>query len=143
MTEIIQFVTDEEDLSACLALRHEVFVREQGVSPADELDGMDAECLHILARIGGQPVGAARILIRDEVAKIGRVCVLPAMRGSGLGGRMLEVMLAELAEMPQMRRARLGSQIAAITLYARAGFQPVGPRYMEAGLEHQDMELSL
>ena len=140
MTETIHFVTAQADLADCLALRHTVFVQEQGVSAADEVDGMDGECLHVLARLDDVPVGAARILIRDGVAKIGRVCVLPTMRGSGLGGRMLGVMLADLSDMPDVQRAKLGSQIAAMTLYARAGFQPVGDRYMDAGLEHQDME---
>lgn len=143
MSETIQFLNGDADLTACCALRHQVFVVEQGVSVADEVDGLDPECLHLLATVDAQPVGAARILIRDGVAKIGRVCVLPTMRGTGLGGRMVDAMLDQLREMPEVRSAKLGSQGAAITLYARAGFTPVGERYMEAGLPHQDMVHSL
>lgn len=139
MSESIEFVTDQSDLEACYALRRTVFVQEQQVSEADEVDGLDPECLHILARVDGVPVGAARILLRDGVAKIGRVCVLPSQRGSGLGGRMMAVIINQLEAMPQVHKAKLGSQIAAMSLYARAGFSPTGPRYMEAGIEHQDM----
>ncbi|WP_316015485.1 GNAT family N-acetyltransferase [Roseobacter sp. HKCCA0434] len=136
----IRFVTDPADLAECLRLRHEVFVLEQGVSLADEADGRDGEALHLLASDDRRSIGAARILIADGTAKIGRVCVLRDARGTGLGGRMLAVMLERLQAEPEVRRAKLGSQVAAISLYTRAGFMPVGPRYMEAGLEHQDME---
>ena len=140
MSETIRFVTGEADLAACRALRHTVFVEEQGVSVADEIDGLDPDCLHLLARQDGVPVGAARVLIRDGVAKIGRVCVLPDRRGTGLGARMLDAMLSHLGTLPEVTKAKLGSQIAAMSLYSRAGFRPVGERYLDAGMPHQDME---
>lgn len=38
-----------EDLDICLGVRRRVFVIEQGVSEALEVDGRDAECHHLLA----------------------------------------------------------------------------------------------
>lgn len=143
MTETIRFVDGEQDLAAARHIRHVVFVEEQGVSVADEIDGRDPEALHLLVEREGTPIGAARILVQDGVAKIGRVCVLPEARGDGLGGRMLATMLDHLRGMDGVTTAKLGAQIAAMSLYARAGFEPVGARYMDAGLEHQDMERAL
>src|SRR6056297_2015082 len=74
-----------DDIAACLALRAAVFIREQGVSLAEEQDGLDDQASHILARHDGHAVGCARILYKGDIAKIGRVCVLPQMRGTGLG----------------------------------------------------------
>ena len=143
MTETIRFIDSAEDLAAAHHVRHLVFVEEQGVSVADEIDGRDPEALHLLVERDGRAIGAARVLVHDGVAKIGRVCVLPEARGDGLGGRMLAVMLDHLRDSGGVRKAKLGAQIAAMSLYARAGFAPVGERYMDAGLEHQDMERAL
>ena len=49
-----------EDFEACLALRHTVFVQEQGVPIEEEQDALDATATHLLARDGDTPVGTAR-----------------------------------------------------------------------------------
>ncbi len=139
----IDFATSEADLAVCRTLRRTVFIEEQGVSEADEVDGLDDTCLHVLAREGDDPIGAARVHIQGGTAKIGRVCVLPPGRGRGIGGEIIGFILTHLRADPQITQAKLGSQIAAMSLYSRAGFRPVGERYMEAGLEHQDMEHTL
>ncbi len=54
MIETIQ-LTDHID--ACRALRRTVFIEEQGVSEADEIDDLDPVCLHLLATQDGQPIG--------------------------------------------------------------------------------------
>ena len=75
------------DYAPCLAVRRQVFVEEQGISEADEVDGRDPKAIHLLATDQGKPVGAARILISGEIGKIGRICVVSEKRGSGLGRR--------------------------------------------------------
>jgi hypothetical protein len=37
------------DIAACRALRHRVFIVEQGVSEADEVDDLGGEAVHLLA----------------------------------------------------------------------------------------------
>ena len=66
-----------------------VFIQEQGVTEADEMDGLDDAGLHLLAIDGITPVGTARILFEGETAKIGRVCVLKSHRGTGLGAGLI------------------------------------------------------
>ena len=132
-----------DDIAACLALRAAVFIREQGVSLAEEQDGLDDQASHILARQDGQAVGCARILYTGDIAKIGRVCVLPEMRGTGLGAGLIRACLAHAAQQPGITRARLGSQTHAIRFYEKLGFRAFGPEYLDAGIPHRDMERAL
>ncbi|MDZ7907843.1 MAG: GNAT family N-acetyltransferase [Gemmobacter sp.] len=138
MTPIIA-ATD--DIAACVALRHRVFIEEQGIAEADEIDDLDAEAIHLLATLDGRPVGTARLLHRGDTGKIGRVCVLPEMRGMGLGAELIRAGIAHFRQMPGVTRARLGAQCHAMGFYAKLGFTPVGEIYDDAGIPHQDMIL--
>ena len=131
------------DIATCRALRRVVFIEEQGVSEADEIDDLDGEAIHLLAVDAGRPVGTARLLIQDETGKIGRVCVLAEARGAGIGAALIRAAVAELAAMPGISRAKLGAQVHALGFYERLGFAAVGPVYMDAGIEHRDMVLGL
>lgn len=82
VTEPVQ-IEATRDITTCRALRRTVFIEEQGVSEADEVDGLDDSAIHLLARLNGVPVGTARLIIKGNVGKIGRVCVLPEARGTG------------------------------------------------------------
>ncbi|RKT32639.1 ElaA protein [Roseovarius halotolerans] len=131
------------DLETCLALRRRVFIEEQGVSEADEQDGRDGAAQHLLARLDGRPVGCARILLRGESAKIGRVCVLPGARGAGLGAALIGACLDHLRGQAGVTRAVLGAQTHALGFYERLGFVAFGEPYMDAGIPHRDMERHL
>ena len=37
------------DIATCLALRRVVFIEEQGISEADDVDGLDESAVHLLA----------------------------------------------------------------------------------------------
>ncbi|MEM8577644.1 MAG: GNAT family N-acetyltransferase [Pseudomonadota bacterium] len=130
-----------EDIAACLALRRTVFIEEQAVPEADEVDGLDPDALHILATAGA-PVGCARILMVGAVAKIGRVCVLPSHRGTGLGAGLIRACL-DIARAQGATRAVLGAQTHALGFYERLGFTAFGPVYDDAGIPHRDMERAL
>lgn len=49
--------------------RRVVFIEEQGVSEAEEIDDLDAAALHLLARLDGRPVGTARLLRQGDTGK--------------------------------------------------------------------------
>ena len=128
------------DIAACQALRRTVFIEEQGVSETDELDGRDAEALHLLAWDGDAPVGTARLLVSGDIGKIGRVCVLPPYRKNGFGTALIGAALDMLRAQPGLTTARLGSQTHAILFYERLGFTAHGPVYDDAGIDHRDMD---
>lgn len=128
------------DAQALRALRHAVFVAEQGVPEAIEWDGLDEQCLHALA-VGpdASAIGCGRLLPDGH---IGRMAVLRAWRKQGVGGALLLHLIA-LARARGHTRVMLNAQTHALDFYRRHGFEPVGPAFMEAGIAHRAMELAL
>lgn len=129
------------DIATCRLLRRKVFIEEQGVSEADEVDDKDDQAIHLLATVDGQPMGTARLLLLGEVGKIGRVCVLRDARGTGLGAALIRAAVAELRRHPGVTCAKLGAQTHALGFYERLGFVAQGPVYDDAGIPHRDMVL--
>ena len=131
------------DIAACRALRRTVFIEEQGVSEADEADDLDDQAVHILVLQDGAAVGSARLLAMGDVGKVGRVCVLQKLRGTGLGAALMQAAIAQFRTMPEIRRVKLGAQLHALPFYERLGFIPYGDEYLDAGIGHRDMVLDL
>ena len=135
-------ITVTDDFPACAAIRRRVFIEEQNVPEELELDDLDATAVHLLATQDGRPVGTARLLIEGESAKIGRVAILPELRGTGAGAALMRAALDELRARG-VTRAKLGAQTHAIGFYERLGFTVYGPEYDDAGIPHRDMSLAL
>src|SRR5437867_11124235 len=81
----IRRVSSKKELQKAFAIRTRVFVKEQGVPEAIELDRDDRRAWHFLAFAGRRPVGTARIVIRRGKAKIGRMAVLKRYLRQGMG----------------------------------------------------------
>ena len=131
------------DIATCQQLRRIVFIDEQGVSEADEVDGLDDQAIHLLAWDGDRPVGTARMLVQGTTGKIGRVCVLAEARGAGLGAALIQAALEELRRMPDLREAELGSQSHATGFYEKLGFVVEGEEFLDAGIPHRHMRRAL
>jgi predicted GNAT family N-acyltransferase len=128
------------DLDALRAVRETVFVQEQHVPLDLEWDELDPQCVHVLARdASGTPIGTGR-LAPDR--RIGRMAVLHDWRNRGVGDALL-MALVQAARDQGWHAVSLHAQAAAIDFYLRNGFHPRGPRFLEAGIEHQDMVLDL
>ena len=127
-----------------LPLRRAVFVDEQGVPDDLEADGRDAQATHAVAyNCLGLALATGRLLEREPgVAQIGRMAVLPGMRGDGIGRKVLDALLAA-ARSAGCRKVVLHAQASALSFYRRAGFVERGAPYEEAGIAHVDMVLSL
>jgi predicted GNAT family N-acyltransferase len=121
-------------------VRRAVFVDEQGVPEDLEWDTDDAGAVHLLAvDVEGQAIGCARLLPDGH---IGRMAVLPAWRGRGVGRALLAAALdAALARGHAL--VQLSAQTHAAAFYARAGFVAVGAEYEEAGIPHVVMHKEL
>jgi predicted GNAT family N-acyltransferase len=131
------------DIATCQRLRRVVFIEEQGVSEAEEVDGLDGSAIHFLALNDGRPVGTARLLVKGDTGKIGRVCVLPEARGTGLGAALIEAALDELRRVPGVSTAVLGSQSQATAFYEKLGFAVEGEEFLDAGIAHRRMRRAL
>jgi ElaA protein len=141
---LIVEVGSAEQLEQAIAIRLAVFVEEQGVSRALEIDGHDDAARHLLALRGGEPVGTLRLRWVDEgrVAKIERVAVLPRARGTKVGQALVEAALA-VARTADAEAAKLHAQTTVQGFYARLGFVASGPEFIEDGIWHVAMRLPL
>ncbi len=131
------------DIAACRALRRTVFIEEQSVPEGLEIDDLDDVAVHLLARIDGRPVGTARLLCKGTTGKIGRVCVLPEVRGTGLGAALIRAGIDHFAADPAYAQVYLSAQMPALAFYEKLGFTAHGPEYDDAGIPHRDMTLAL
>ena len=136
-------VGETRDIAACQALRRVVFIEEQGMSVADDVDGRDGAARHLLAVLDGRAVGTARLLTVGDTGKVGRVCVLREVRGQGVGVALIRAAVALLAGAEGVKKVKLGAQVQALGFYEALGFQAVGADYLDAGKVHRDMVLSL
>jgi predicted GNAT family N-acyltransferase len=131
------FATEWESLKA---VRHEVFVVGQNVPPEIEWAGDDDQHWHVLATDeSGQPIGTGRVSFDG---KIGRMAVLEAWRGRGVGGAMLQEIIS-IAKSANLTSVYLASQLAAIPFYERFDFVAQGDVFVEADIAHRKMVCSL
>ena len=131
----LRHVEWQRDSAAVRTVREAVFVIEQRVPVSLEWDGVDPQCVHVLAEIDGIAVGTGRLLPDGH---IGRMAVLAQWRGQGIGAAMLDWLL-DIARKRKMTRIVLHSQSHAIAFYERAGFRIEGEEFMEAGIAHRRM----
>ncbi len=133
-----------------LDLRYEVFVREQGVPPELEYDGLDATADHaVVLDDDGRAVATARLLDpgprrpdAEPVGIIGRVAVSAAWRGRGLG-RLVTAALEARAGERGLPAVELHAQARVADFYTRQGYRPIGEPDVEAGIEHVWMRREL
>ena len=133
-----------ETAAAARALRSAVFVDELGMPAELEWDLADAAALHAVARNRlGQAVATGRLVRRaDGGAGIGRMAVIPALRGGGIGRAVLEALI-QAARGQGAVEVMLDAAVDAVAFYAGAGFRPSGPPCEVAGIAHQPMSRRL
>lgn len=121
-------------------IRHEVFVGEQQVPLALEIDDMDPQCLHAVAYdAAGTPIATGRLLPDGH---IGRMAVRQSDRGCGVGGLVLQTLM-QAARQRGHRQVRLNAQLHASAFYGRYGFAVDGDEFMEANIAHIHMRATL
>ncbi|MEK1851664.1 MAG: GNAT family N-acetyltransferase [Phyllobacterium sp.] len=130
------------DLYAMLKLRVDVFVVEQKC-PYPELDGKDADALHLRLLAGEELVASARIrkpAKSDPAARIGRVVVSPEHRGKKLGDRVMVEAIAQCERLYPHSPIKLSAQSHLQRFYGSFGFVPVSTEYLEDHIPHVDMQ---
>ncbi|MFN0305064.1 MAG: GNAT family N-acetyltransferase [Burkholderiales bacterium] len=136
----IRLLTWELAQSQAMPIREVVFVQEQGVPIEIEMDEFDPVCVHAIAMIGtGEAIGTGRLLPDGH---IGRVAVLKAWRGKGVGATLLETLVRRAIDQG-FEHAMLNAQSHAKAFYEKAGFVVEGDTFMEAGIPHVAMRRTL
>lgn len=103
----------------------------------------------LFARLGSKVVGTIGAYIPDpaaDAARIVGVYVTPAARGKGVGKKLLQAIIAELARCGRFRRLTLSvnpQQAAALALYRSFGFEvaAVETTTMGDGKEYPEYEM--
>jgi predicted GNAT family N-acyltransferase/RimJ/RimL family protein N-acetyltransferase len=141
-SDLIVRAAEPADLDAARALRYAVFVEDQGVPLEVEQDGRDAGARHVVAVRHGTVIGTGRLLEHDGVALVGRMAVAKPDRRAGIGAAMLAE-LERMAGRQGLTAVELHAQLHAQDFYRRAGYQPVGEPFEEAGIGHRRMRKPL
>lgn len=129
------------DGDAIRAVRVTVFVEEQGVPLALEMDDRDAHCSHVLALADdGRIVGTGRLDVAHR--KIGRVAVVADARRNGVGAAIM-TRLHELARGNGLTAVWCNAQSTAVPFYIALGYRVTSAPFFEAGIEHVRMEAPL
>ncbi|MFC6998105.1 GNAT family N-acetyltransferase [Rufibacter roseus] len=125
-----------------LRLRSDVFVVEQNCVFLD-LDNKDQLCHHVLFYRGQELVASSRLVPAGvsypEIMSIGRVVTSGAVRGTGVGRKLMEVSIDKIQELYGQGPIKIGAQLYAKKFYESLGFEQVGEVYDEDGIDHIHM----
>ena len=146
----VEVIRSPEQMQEALGIRFRVFVEEQQVPIEEEVDAFDDrpggerdDVVQVLVRLDGAPAATARLLLAQEgdgYPHIGRVAVLAEHRGTGLGRVVMEALHDEARRRGE-RGITLSAQLHALPFYERLGYVAHGPVYLDAGIEHREMDL--
>ncbi len=142
-------VGDAAEVAAHHAVRHAVFVEEQGVFAASDRDAHDiaSTTFRVLGRCGGSPAGAVRLFPLDPSDPHGdwqgdRLAVLPEFRSRRVGGPLTRFAVATAAAHGG-RRMIAHVQVANRVFFRRMGWNELGPPELYLGLPHVVMDIDL
>lgn len=137
----VRLVDWTEEQQALLAIRREVFVLEQKVPEELEVDGLDGQCVQVLAEdADGNAIGTARLM---PEGRIGRVAVLKSWRRCGVGAGLM-AKLEEEATRKGITKLELHAQTHQIPFYENLAYVVVeGEEFLDAGIAHRLMEREL
>lgn len=135
----------EEDIEEYYRVRHEVFVREQGVFPDSDRDEHDREGIAIVARVNGCVAGVVRCYHqRGGVWFGGRLAVRPEYRTSvNIGALLVHKAVDNMSRRKDVRRFLATIQIQNVRFFKRLGWVTLGKPFGMNGRKHQTMEKKL
>jgi ElaA protein len=138
----VRTARDRGEFEQALALREQVFCVEQGVELAADRDGLDDYAIQLVAVEEDRIIGTCRVLVEDEIGRLGRMAVEAHSRGRGVGQAILAA-AERSARDAGARLMRLHAQRYVEDLYAAAGYAPYGEPFVEEGIPHVSMEKPL
>jgi predicted GNAT family N-acyltransferase len=139
--KIIRVKFEEMPLSnEAFAVRHKVFVEEQGVDPKLEHDQNEPLSHHYAVQLEAKTIGTARWRETEKGIKLERFAILKEFRNKGIGEILLKEVMNDV--LPLGKTIYLHAQLKAIPFYERHGFKKSGELFFEARMGHYYMEYS-
>ena len=131
--------SDAEEFYIVKEIRRNIFIKEQNVTEEEEYDGLDKDAIHLIGYFEEEPVATLRIINHGKSIQIGRVSVLLAYRGLGIGKKMMIEALNIINIESKGKEIYLESQLDKIHFYEKFGFIPVGENFYDARMPHKKM----
>lgn len=131
-----------DEMEVIYAIRHEVFVSEQGLTRSVNDDPDDRYSIHVVAARNDRIVGAGRVTFIGDEAQIAWVAVRENARGLGVGNHIMEHLIAASRDYGS-RVISLNAQTHALHFYERLGFRSAGRRFHMSNIEHQHMVMDV
>lgn len=131
------------ELYEILKARAEIFVVAQKCAFQD-LDNKDYSSLHIFYESDGKVLAYTRAYpksVDPMVVHMGRV--LSIQHGIGLGGKILKDSIHIIREQMHAKKIYIEAQCHAIGFYEREGFVICSDEFLDEGIPHVKMELTL
>lgn len=127
-----------------VAIRTAVFVQEQNVPAALEVDADENKCTYLVGYDdANQPVATLRLNPEDYGFHVQRVAVAKSARGTGCGREIMQAGI-DYAKANGIHKLMLGAQVHATGFYATLGFSfTTKPEFVEAGIKHREMAINL
>ncbi|WP_100379141.1 GNAT family N-acetyltransferase [Polynucleobacter brandtiae] len=133
----------QEAQNEAYSIRKAVFIEEQGIPAAMEIDEFDPCAQHALIHIDEQCVATARLVVLPGgIGRIGRMAVLASYRKQGVGTQLINLLI-NAGKAQGLKSFELHAQLSAIPFYVQFGFISRGDVYDEAGIPHRDMILTI
>ncbi|MCR4903804.1 MAG: GNAT family N-acetyltransferase [Butyrivibrio sp.] len=129
------------ELYELLKVRAEIFVVEQNCVYQD-LDDKDYESLHIFYEESEKVIAYLRAFKKDgDTVQVGRVLTLK--HGTGLGGKLLTEGIEQIRIKMKPKYIYIEAQCYAVGYYEREGFKVCSDEFLEDGIPHVQMILTL
>lgn len=132
-----------DELYEILKARVDVFVVEQNC-PYPEIDGKDKDAYHIFLRDEKNIAAYLRVLkngVSFDVPALGRI--LTTRRGEGLGAEIVREGIKFAREKLNAREIKIEAQTYARGFYEKLGFRQCSEPFMDDGIEHIVMQLTM
>lgn len=121
-------------------IRHQVFMLEQGVPNKIEIDKYEAACIHfVLYGNANEAIATCRLLPLDNgKMKLQRMAVQKDYRGKDYG-RLIVENAERFSKEQGYHTITLGAQVTALGFYERMGYVKEGALFLDATIEHYQM----
>lgn len=131
------------ELYECLALRFEVFVVEQEcIYP--EFDEVDNHAHHMLFQDKNHVAGYLRMYVdKDNYARIGRIVIHKDYRGKDYGKLLINKAIDFISTSYSNKIIKINAQEHLKAFYESFGFIQKGVSYLDYGISHIDMEVTI